>query len=756
MSSTAPTAPSITGASQLEDEEFLRGLPRLAIETVSPSIDGGRFAIKRTVGDKVEIEADVLMDGHDKLGVSLQWREADQDNWQSVPMVDIGNSRWRANFPLERVGRHYYRVEAWYDKFATYRDELEKKIAAGLNVTLELQEGRLLIAKTLGAEKLGTDKQDTTASGSTISNSGSKGKKSQQNTKQSNARAEAIALIPNTPSEEVVEQLQHLLAELDKAEHADSDGQPASLMEDDFKEGVIKSLLQYSEANRQRSILLLDRATHQLMQQADPKPFVEHSVQYPLLAERQAAGFSSWYELFPRSQSGDASRHGTFDDVIARLPAIEAMGFDTLYFPPIHPIGRKNRKGRNNSLEPTAYDPGSPYAIGASEGGHDAIHPELGGWEDFRRLRDAAQQHGLEIALDFAIQCSPDHPWLSEHPEWFDWRPDGSIRYAENPPKKYQDIVNVDFYNEQAIPELWIALREVVMLWAKEGVRTFRVDNPHTKPFPFWEWLIRHVQDTYPDTIFLSEAFTYPKVMNRLSKVGFTQSYTYFTWRNTKPELIEYMNTLTASPVRDFFRPHFFVNTPDINPFYLQNSGRQGFIIRAALAATLSGLWGISSGFELCESEAVRGKEEFVNSEKYEIRAWDWQRTGNIIEEISLLNRLRKAHPALQSHLGLRFHQSTSEHILLYSKNAPRPESETFKPLAAGEDLILVAVNLDPYSTHDTTLEIPLYMFGLPDDGSIEVEDLVGGYRFRWYGKWQQFTLNPFESPFAIWRLTHA
>lgn len=738
MLSTAPITPSITGATQPEDAAYLRALARIAIEAVAPSVDDGLFPVKRSVGDEVEVEADVIMDGHDKLAVRLQWREADQHSWQSAAMEDAGNSRWRGTFALKRVGRHFYRVQAWYDKFATYRDELEKKIAAGLDVSLELREGWLLVEKTLAG--LGGSSQPATKNRAT------------KNPKTKSATAESAASADIASNKGLSE----LLAQLDQAEASPADDAFIQLDESAFKTGVYKGLLQYSAANRRRSVLLLDANTLALMRAADPKPFAAYSKEYPLLAERQAAGFSSWYELFPRSQSGDAGRHGTFDDVINRLPAIAAMGFDTLYFPPIHPIGRKNRKGRNNALEAAADDPGSPYAIGASEGGHDAIHPELGSWEDFRRLRDAAQQQGLEIALDFAIQCSPDHPWLSEHPDWFDWRPDGSIRYAENPPKKYQDIVNVDFYNDHAIPELWIALRDVVMLWVKEGVRTFRVDNPHTKPFPFWEWLIRHVQDTYPDTIFLSEAFTYPKVMNRLSKVGFTQSYTYFTWRNTKAELIEYMSTLTDSPVRDFFRPHLFVNTPDINPFYLQNSGRQGFIIRATLAATLSGLWGISSGFELCESEAVRGKEEFVNSEKYEIRAWDWERTGNIIEEISLLNRLRKAHPALQSHLGLRFHQSSSEHILLYSKNAPRPQSQTWQPLAAGEELILVAVNLDPYSTHDTTLEIPLYMFGQPDDGSIEVEDLVGGYRFRWYGKWQQFTLNPFESPFAIWRLSHA
>jgi starch synthase (maltosyl-transferring) len=493
------------------------------------------------------------------------------------------------------------------------------------------------------------------------------------------------------------------------------------------------------------------------MRDADLREFATRSAEYRIESERPRAEFSSWYELFPRSQSGDPKRHGTFDDVIARLPAIRDMGFDTLYFPPIHPIGRKNMKGRNNSLTPGPDDPGSPYAIGSEVGGHDAIHPQLGTLEDFRRLLAAAHEHGMEIALDFAIQCSPDHPWLKEHPDWFDWRPDGSLRYAENPPKKYEDIVNVDFYAEASIPSLWIALRDVVLFWVREGVRTFRVDNPHTKPLPFWEWMINDVRAKAPDVIFLSEAFTRPKPMYRLAKVGFSQSYTYFTWRHGKQEFIDYLSELTATQPpggpREFFRPHFFVNTPDINPYFLQQSGRTGHLIRAALAATLSGLWGMYSGFELCEAQAVTGKEEYLDSEKYEIRAWDWNRPGNIVREITLLNRIRRGNPALHTHLSLRFQHASGEHILYFSK-ATRCEHAGN---AAGEDrfgdnALLVAINLDPYAAHEATIDVPLWQFGLPDHGALEVEELMSGSRFTWHGRWQQVRLDPDELPFAIWR----
>ena len=413
---------------------------------------------------------------------------------------------------------------------------------------------------------------------------------------------------------------------------------------------------------------LLSAQTAKLVQSLKPRSFLAR-VSQTFDVEREAAGFASWYELFPRSAAVDANAgHATFDDVIARLPAIQAMGFDVLYFPPIHPIGYTHRKGRNNALKAMPGDPGSPYAIGNQDGGHTAVHPQLGGLESFQRLRRAAQKLGIELALDFAIQCSPDHPWLRQHPGWFRWRPDGTVHYAENPPKKYEDIVPVDFYAKEAKPDLWLALRDIVLFWVEQGVKTFRVDNPHTKPLPFWQWLIASVRRRNPEVIFLSEAFTHPALMYQLARVGFSQSYTYFIWRNSRRELSEYLLELTRSAPRDFFRPHFFVNTPDINPYFLQTSGRAGFIIRAALAATLSGVWGIYSGFELCEADAIPGREEYWCSEKYEIKHRDWKAPGNIIDVIAQLNRIRRANPALHTHMGVQFHECGNDQILYISR----------------------------------------------------------------------------------------
>jgi len=493
-----------------------------------------------------------------------------------------------------------------------------------------------------------------------------------------------------------------------------------------------------------RVALLLSEEAAQVMRAADDQPFcARHDPPLPLRADRPKAVFSNWYELFPRSVTADPARHGTLRDVIGQLPRIRAMGFDVIYFPPIHPIGRVNRKGRNNRVLAEPNDVGSPWAIGSAEGGHDAVNPLLGSVDDLRQVIAAAHRYGIEIALDFAIQCAPDHPWLRQHPDWFRWRPDGSLRYAENPPKKYEDIVNPDFYAEAAVPALWLALRDVIQFWVDQGIRIFRVDNPHTKPFPFWRWMIADIQARHPDVLFLSEAFTRPKVMYRLAKLGFSQSYTYFTWRNTKQEMTEYLTELTREPVRDFFRPNFFVNTPDINPFFLQTSGRAGFLTRAALAATLSGSWGMYSGFEICEAAPLPGREEYLDSEKYQIRPRAFGKPGNIVAEITALNRIRRAHPALQTHLGLTFYQASNERILLYGKRAP-----------ATQGIVLVAVSLDPHDAQEATIESPLWEFGLPDHGALSVTDLMCGTRFVWHGKYQHIRLDPHDLPFGIWQLS--
>jgi starch synthase (maltosyl-transferring) len=420
------------------------------------------------------------------------------------------------------------------------------------------------------------------------------------------------------------------------------------------------------------------------------------------------------------------------------LPRIQAMGFDVLYLTPIHPIGLANRKGRNNQLKSAPGDPGSPYAIGSKEGGHDAIHPELGTLEDFHALVEALHERGMELALDIAVQMSPDHPWLKEHPDWFPRRPDGSMRYAENPPKKYEDIVNPDFYVDRG---LWTRLRDVFLHWMDHGVRIFRVDNPHTKPMPFWEWLIQELKARHPDVILLAEAFTRPKPMYHLAKIGFAESYTYFTWRNTKRELTDYLTELSTTEVRDYFRPHFFTNTPDINPPFLQTGGRPAFLIRAALAATLSGLWGIYSGFELCEAEPLPGREEYKDSEKYELKRRDFGAAGNIMAEIARLNQLRKSEPHLQSHLGVTFYNAFNDNILYYGKKAP-----------GRHDLILVAVNLDPHHAQACHFEIPLWEWSLPDHESLAVEDLLHGHKFTWTGKSQHMHLAP-HAPYAVWRV---
>ncbi|UMY19181.1 DUF3416 domain-containing protein [Methylobacterium organophilum] len=465
-----------------------------------------------------------------------------------------------------------------------------------------------------------------------------------------------------------------------------------------------------------------------------------YPVNLPVVADRLAARFSAWYEIFPRSQSGDPNRHGTFDDVIRRLPEIRELGFDVLYFTPIHPIGKTNRKGKNNTLKAQEGDVGSVYAVGSEEGGHEAVHPELGTLEDFRRLVGAAHAHGMEIALDFAIQCSPDHPWIKKHPEWFEWRPDGTLKFAENPPKKYEDISNVHFYGG-ALPSLWIELRDILLGWARLGARIFRVDNPHTKPVPFWEWVIAEVNGIYPDVIFLAEAFTRPKMMKKLAKAGYQQSYTYFTWRNTKQELTDYAVEL-AGEMGEYYRPNFFANTPDINPYFLQTSGRPGFVIRATLAATLSSVYGIYNGFELCEAAPYPGKEEYLDSEKYELKAWDYHRPGNIREHIIKLNRIRRDNPALWDFRNITFTGAWNDNILAYAKTTPEKDNCVF-----------VMVNLDPRNRQECSYEVPLWLLGQPDDGAVDVEDLLLGYKFELRGKTHRIALDPADRSVLIWRL---
>ncbi|WP_175919661.1 maltotransferase domain-containing protein [Burkholderia pyrrocinia] len=645
---------------------------RIAIERVEPSVDGGRFAVKRVIGEPLVVHASIFSDGHAHLAAALQWRAEGDDDWREVPFEAEPNDRWHACIMLDRLGRHTFRVIAWRDDWASLADDIAKKHAAGQDVTLELREAQLLLATAL---KL-ADPAD--------------------------ARA-----VPH------MERLVAGFRDAPPAERLALLGAPP--LADAF------AALRY-------------------------RPFVTHDeTTYRVDVERRAARFSSWYEMFPRSASDDPHRHGTFDDVIAQLPRIRDMGFDVLYFPPIHPIGTAARKGRNNSLKAGPDDVGSPYAIGSPDGGHTAVHPQLGTLESFRALVEAARVHGLEIALDFAIQCSPDHPWLAAHPGWFAWRPDGSLRFAENPPKRYQDIVNPDFYAPDALPGLWLALRDAVLFWVDAGVRIFRVDNPHTKPLPFWAWMIDDVRGRHPDVVFLSEAFTRPAMMYRLAKVGFSQSYTYFTWRETKREFIDYLTELTIGPAREFFRPNFFVNTPDINPRHLQNAPHTQFVIRAALAATLAGSWGMYSGFELGESAPLPDSEEYANAEKYELRARDWSRAAHIGAEVARLNRARRDHAALQTHLGITFADADNDAVLVFVKATP-----------AFDSVVAVAISLDPWHPQaaNFTLDAALWRgFGLADGEPLDALELDAAHAQTWRGHRQYVSLDPHARPYAIWRL---
>jgi starch synthase (maltosyl-transferring) len=457
--------------------------------------------------------------------------------------------------------------------------------------------------------------------------------------------------------------------------------------------------------------------------------------------DRKAARTSAWYEFFPRSAEGRGDRGSAFRDCLPRVEDAKAMGFDVIYFPPIHPIGRTNRKGRNNSVTCEPGEPGVPYAIGSEWGGHKSIDPALGTFEDFAWLESEIRKRGMEIALDFAINCSPDHPYVREHPEWFYKRPDGTIKFAENPPKKYEDIYPLNFRCENW-RELWDEMKSIILFWAERGVRVFRVDNPHTKPVAFWEYLITGVRDLYPDVIFLSEAFTKPKMMKVLAKVGFTQSYTYFTWRNTKKEFVEYFTELTQTEMREYFRGHLWPNTPDILPLHLQEGGRPAFQIRSVLASTLSSLYGIYSGFELCENAALPGREEYLDSEKYQWKERDWDAPGNIKDWITRLNRIRKENRALQLYDNLRFYRADNDAILCYGKMT-----------AARDNIILVIVNLDPQRLQTSYVHVPIAEFGAMESDTYQVHDLLSDLRYIWHGDRNYVELDPRTQPAHIFRV---
>jgi starch synthase (maltosyl-transferring) len=631
---------------------------RLVIENVTPSIDGGRFPIKRTVGERITVEADVFADGHDVLRVSLRHRlsrpgEA-QSLWTMVPMEALGNDRWRATFMAHAEGYAEYAITGWIDHFATWAHGLRAKFGAQQPVESELLEGAAMVRGAADAVRRMVGRV---------------------------AERERTAAI----------------ARLDRW----------------------SARLASSEPEADRVVVGLDEALAADM--ATWNPPVDPVTHTPLRArvERKAAAFAAWYEMFPRSETPDPTRSATFDEAAVRLDAIARMGFDVVYLPPIHPIGHTARKGRNNSPTAAPGEPGSPWAIGSEEGGHKSVHPALGTLADFDRFVRTANGLGLEVALDIAFQCSPDHPYVREHPEWFRHRPDGTIKYAENPPKKYQDIFPLNF-ECQAWESLWEELKSVFLFWASHGVRTFRVDNPHTKPFRFWEWVIAEVQREYADAIFLSEAFTRPKLMKRLAKLGFTQSYSYFTWRNTKAELTDYFTELTTTESREYMRPNLFANTPDILHAYLQDGGRPAFETRLILAATLGSTYGIYSGFELAENVPVKpGSEEYLNSEKYEIRPRNWQQPESLAPLITTINGIRRRHAAFQPDSTLTFHGTDNEQILCYSRESPDRA-----------DRVMVVVNLDPLRMQHGWIDMPTAAWRLP--ASFDVRDELTGQTFRW------------------------
>jgi starch synthase (maltosyl-transferring) len=645
------------------------GRKRVVIERVQPEIDGGRFPIKRVVGEKVVVQADIFADGHDSVSARLIFKGPDNNGWKEVPMRFIENDRWKGEFIVEQIGIYYYSLLGWVDHFKTWQRDLKKKFDAGQDIRVDVRIGIELIE---GASKRAR------ASG--------------------NDKKKLIEFI------------------------------------DFLKNGV--------DTEKTVSVVLSEKLSNLMDRYSDRSSAIGYEKELSVVVDRKNALFSSWCEIFPRSCGSQPNKHGTFKDCEAILPEIAKMGFDVLYFPPIHPIGKTKRKGKNNIIVADLDDVGSPWAIGSEEGGHKALHPLLGTLEDFTRLIDKARDSGIEIAIDLAYQCSPDHPYVKEHPEWFRWRPDGTIQYAENPPKKYEDIVPLNFETDHW-QDLWNELKSIVFFWIEKGIRIFRVDNPHTKPFAFWEWLIREVKKDYPDVIFLSEAFTRPKVMYHLAKVGFTQSYTYFTWRNTKWEFMQYIRELTRTEAKEYLRPNFWPNTPDILPEHLQYGDRPAFIMRLILAATLSSNYGIfGPAFLLCVNEALPEREEYLSSEKYEIRHWNWEQPGNLKDLVARVNKIRRENPALQITNNVTFYEVDNDYLIFYGKMT--------------EDLsniLLIVVNLDPFHTQSGWVKVPVNELGIDPNQPYMVHDLLGDDKYIWHGEKNYIEVNPRISPAYILKL---
>jgi len=641
------------------------------IEGVTPELDAGRFPIKRVPGEHVEVEADAFADGHEIITVVLKYKKENAVCWSETEMVALGNDRWRGKFAIAELGNYFYTVEGWVDPYRTWRCDLEKRIEAKEDISVELKVGRSLVEAAAGRASAGD-----------------------------------------------AERLRQWAAEFGAGDQATVEARAECALDD----GLSTLARRYPDRSFATTYCRELRVTVD-----------------PVLARTGA-----WYEMFPRSCPGKKASHGTFHDLQAQLQRIADMDFDILYLPPIHPIGRAYRKGRNNNPSCEPGEPGSPWGIGAAEGGHTSIHPELGTMEDFEHLVEQARNLRIEIALDIAFQCSPDHPWVREHPAWFRHRPDGTIQYAENPPKKYQDIFPINFESDDWMA-LWRELKGVIKFWIDHGVRIFRVDNPHTKSLLFWEWVIDEIRRETPEVIFLAEAFARPRMMYGLSKLGFNQSYTYFTWRTGKAELIEYFTELSKPPVKEYFRANLWPNTPDILPYHLQSGGKPAFAARVMLAATLGASYGIyGPAFELMESQPLKpGGEEYLRSEKYEIREWNLDQPENLTSLLTRLNRIRRENPALHTLDHLAFHATDNNSIIAYSKTT-----------SSRDNVILVFVNLDPHNAQSGWSYLSLDKLGIKPGTPYRVHDLLTDAQYQWHGERNYVSLRPWDIPAHIFRVT--
>ncbi|EDY17117.1 alpha amylase, catalytic region [Chthoniobacter flavus Ellin428] len=761
--------------------------PSVVIEALSPLVEGGRYPIKRAIGEDIVVETDVFKDGHDIVLAVLKWRKKGHHRWHETPMQCIdpyNKDRWSGVFSVFENAVYEYTIEAWGDYFRSWQHEFQVKFEAGLTeLTSEILEGASFVGR---AAKLAQDQGQKRDAERLVVLSD----------KVREGNPETVNALAHSPEMEAL-----MTAYADRSESAEyllnpppvakliALSAPSAPLENaaaPARKGagnVIAFPTESSPAGKKGAASKKKKPATVAEPKAAaapvvaPEPEFHFTPRYPqVYVDRPRANFSQWYEFFPRSAEGRGDKGSTFRDCLPRVDDARAMGFDVIYFPPIHPIGITARKGKNNAVNCQPGEPGVPYAIGnrhqkcPNGGGHKDVAPELGTLEDFGWLVKEIHARGMEVALDFALNCSPDHPYVHEHPDWFYKRPDGTIKYAENPPKKYQDVYPLNYHNADW-RTLWDELTSVIEFWCEHGVRIFRVDNPHTKPVAFWEYLIGRVQARFPDALFLSEAFTRPKMMKVLAKAGFTHSYTYFTWRNTKEGLTKYFTEITQTECSEYMRPNLWPNTPDILPSFLQFGGRSAFIIRAVLAATLSPVYGIYSGFELCENLGLDkkpwdaasnvghflhlcdndykqlAKEEYLDSEKYQWKQRDWNAPGNIKEIITRLNRIRHENRALQQLRNLQFQRTENDLVLYYSKMT-----------AARDNIILVVVSLDPFHFQDAYIDVPVDQFGWVEDQQYQVHDLLNDERYLWTGRRNFVRLHP-DKPahvFRVRRKTHS